>query len=200
MTTTDAIQVSSKYCAAPLEKETISCSSSDILGKTHSVFTDRLCDNFRDCPNGEDEGELSPCEAVGEPTPSGCCRTMFFNGEECVYDSDFRGFDSWICNDENGQIVKSIYFVRETGFWYIGDGAQPEDIFAGWRFFDEIEGGELCPPQTIWSRGNAVTCKVKPVTTDFCADKVCAGNLVCVNRLDQAECICKAPNFMKVSY
>ncbi|CAG5104451.1 Oidioi.mRNA.OKI2018_I69.chr1.g1260.t1.cds [Oikopleura dioica] len=186
MTTTDAIQVSSKYCAAPLEKETVSCSSSDILGKTHSVFTDRLCDNFRDCPNGEDEnGELSPCEAVG-----GQLRWAVAKRCSSMNKSAFMTQNS-----------ASIYFVMETGSWYVGEGPQPEDISDGWRYFDDIkgdiEGGDWCPPQTVWNRGNAVACKVKPVTTDFCADEVCAGNLVCVNRLDQGECICKSPNFMK---
>jgi len=199
MTTTDAIEVRAKYCSAPFEKETVSCSSSDILGKTHLVFADRLCDNFRDCQDGEDEGVLSECETVGPPTPNNCCETMFFNGEECTYDSEFGGKDSWICLDENGNVAKSIFFVHQLITWYIGQGPQP-NIFEGWKAYDQIIVDEVCPPKKIWENGNSITCKVKPVVNDFCAETVCSGNLTCENRNNESVCVCKEPNFLKVQY
>ena len=197
MTSTDALQVRAKYCSAPFEKETISCSSSDLLGKFHLVFADRLCDNFWDCPEGEDEGLLSECETVGEPTPNDCCGTMFFNGEECNYDSEFGGKDSWICLDENGDINKSIFYVHQLNTWYIGKGAQP-NIYEGWKVYDQIVTDEVCPPKGTWETGNSVTCNVKPVVTDFCAETACAENLTCENRNNEGICVCKEPNFMKV--
>ena len=72
MTTLDAIKVNSFYCAANNEnsnykkgKEIMECLEPDETGLIPPVFKDRVCDNFRDCPGGEDEdGTLGKCKAT----------------------------------------------------------------------------------------------------------------------------------------
>ena len=70
MTTTDALQIQYKYCKMPdadfQYKEHVQSGTLDNFGTNKPVFTDRLCDNQPDCPNGADEGTIAPCISAGD--------------------------------------------------------------------------------------------------------------------------------------
>ena len=78
MTTLDALKTEQFYCEdnsnRPVNgyKPKVTCATSDVLNVALPVFTERLCDNVKDCPNGEDEGTMYQC--VQEKTESGCCK------------------------------------------------------------------------------------------------------------------------------
>ena len=60
MTTTDSLRLSAFYCrhrADYVEKEQTVCNSVDKLGFRRPVFVDRICDNVKDCEDGEDESQ-----------------------------------------------------------------------------------------------------------------------------------------------
>ena len=84
-----------------VEKEFLSCSSNDKFGFQvlpifltflfttyfkRPVFTDRVCDNQRDCYGGEDEsldGNVALATCIPESTTgNGCCSSYLINGEE----------------------------------------------------------------------------------------------------------------------
>ena len=55
----------------------MTCPVADKTGVLLPVFTDRLCDNFPDCPDGADEdGTMFPCDI--KKTTAQCCDTFMF--------------------------------------------------------------------------------------------------------------------------
>lgn len=117
ISTTDALQAQRLYCAdtknddgSPMfpdfqYKATSSCTAEDEVGEIRSVFNDRFCDGFPDCPNGEDEdGSIMPCVEKYPRTDKGCCGGLLFNNKECVYSSEklFFGEGTWDCEDGTG--------------------------------------------------------------------------------------------------
>merc|ERR1712176_941399 len=69
MTTTDSLQFEDMYCKEMPQyraKPAVTCQSTDHFGFTRPLYTDRLCDGYSDCPNGEDEdGTIAPCDPNG---------------------------------------------------------------------------------------------------------------------------------------
>ena len=102
LTTTDALQVQWHYCrdrpGYPY-KNTMRCTGADPTGQMLEVFTDRLCDNVKDCFGGEDEGmgnghgePLAHCKLAAGRTINGCCSWIIMNGEECIWSTYYSSF------------------------------------------------------------------------------------------------------------
>ena len=82
-------------------KPTTKCPRKDELGVHQQVFTDRVCDGHRDCPNGEDEdGTLGECYNSTEVTPQGCCMNIIANhkyANDCTRSGELNGKDTYNC-------------------------------------------------------------------------------------------------------
>jgi len=91
VTTTDALQIQWHYCRNRPDfsyKNSVSCTSADRSGQILNVFTDRLCDNVKDCHGGEDEGTIAACKNAGGTAPGGCCNIIVIDSDECTYDRE----------------------------------------------------------------------------------------------------------------
>ena len=85
-TTLDFIKINEFYCPAlmgPVVHEPasiIDCLTPDETGLVPPIFRNRLCDNFNDCPDGEDEdSSLAQCEIKGDLSKNGCCQTLIIS-------------------------------------------------------------------------------------------------------------------------
>ena len=90
VTTTDALQVQTKYCKSKnssfVYKQHESCRSGDNFGIQRPLFVDRFCDNSMDCFGKEDEdGSIIECIPFGTNTDNGCCAVYVFRGTEYAH-------------------------------------------------------------------------------------------------------------------
>ena len=202
MTTTDALQIQYKYCKMPDEdfkyKETVQCGTLDNFGTDKPVFTDRLCDNQADCPNGADEGTIAPCIPAGDPLPSGCCSVMSFNGVTFNYAGQNAGHDYWNAeNIEQNQFKHIVYFsgYSANGDWFVTDKTIEEITTGGrisWYSRIILEEPSKCPPSGEGWSWMAPTCMYSGAQTeDFCANANCHANADCKNLFNSHECTCK---------
>ena len=114
ISTTDALQAQKFYCQDLTDgggnamfpnfqfKDGTTCTTLDEVGAIRTVFTDRLCDGWQDCPNSEDEdGTIVACKAKHAKTPDGCCGGVMRGDVECVYTTDnlFKGKGTYACTD-----------------------------------------------------------------------------------------------------
>ena len=201
MTTTDALQIQYKYCKMPdadyKYKETVQCGTLDNFGTNKPVFTDRLCDNQPDCPNGADEGKIAPCIPDGEPLPSGCCSVMSFNGVRFEYAGQNAGHDYWNAEEMATNNHKHIIFFSgfsNGGDWFVTDKTIEEITTGGsisWYSRVSLQAPSKCPPTEGWS-WQAPTCIYKGAQTeDFCAKANCHANATCKNLFNSHQCTCK---------
>jgi len=160
ITTTDALQVQWLYCRDRSEyeyKSTLACPTADRTGQMLQVFSDRLCDNVKDCYGGEDEGSMGECKPFGEVTQNGCCQVIMFDGQECVYDRQFMGKDGYLC--ANGRTLKNVkkMNVGLEGWVYADADAWSEtDIW----YYEELDQDTTCPNDGEWSLGAKIECKL----------------------------------------
>ena len=193
LTTTDALQVQAHYCLNTEEfprKASQICTTLDRADQQLRVFNDRLCDNKRDCPNGEDEGEMKECEKMPERTQNGCCSTVIFhldNGPiECTNRDDndvHNSKDAFICEypfsfypekDPEFKLKFMTWWNGTTG-WFLD--TKPLNSSEFW-WYDRAWGDVQCPddPSLKWNareganwtkfgggRPSHVACKVKGV-------------------------------------
>lgn len=189
MTTTDVLQVQHRYCDVDVEmpsykKPTTMCKSKDLLGHTFPVFNDRLCDGHKDCPNGEDEGTIVPCEMEGNPTSLGCCEQIVMGGVICRARGTFSGRDAYTCADSADHI---IFFAKQHGIWYSSTSGLPTTT---WMYDTMSITDSVCPPTGDWEYGVSVYCKSKPVLVDNCKDHDCHATQQCINASDGYKCQC----------
>lgn len=202
MTTTDALQIQWKYCKRVDEsfeyKENVGCQSEDLWAVEKPVFTDRLCDNQSDCPGGTDEGTIAPCIPAGEPTPSGCCGLMSFNGVDFAYTGVHDGYDYWTKTADfpHSQYENIVHYkgYSAVGDWFVTNIAMETTLTTGSISFNSrvsLTEDSKCPPATGWS-WTAPSCKYNGAQTeDFCASATCHADAECTNLFSGHKCSCK---------
>ena len=190
MTTTDALQLEAMYCEQMpqyQQKSTIACPTVDKFGFNRPVFSDRLCDNRKDCTNGEDEGTIAQCQAFGTNTANGCCEVYVVDGHECTFTGaspSGGGRDAFQCSSN------SRYIYHWGGHWIYGADSTMD---TGTSISAYITIGDQCPPARFNTGGDKdVICKVAGVLTTgtACDGDPCGANAQCFLTDDGHECQC----------
>ena len=191
MTTTDSLQLEAMYCEnmpQNLQKATIACPTVDKFGFNRPVFSDRLCDNRKDCTNGEDEGSIATCKEFGTNTANGCCEVYILaESSECTLTAEPApsggGRDSYEC--DNGK-----YIYHWGGHWIAGGDST---MNSGTSISSYITISDQCPPAVFTEgAGWAVTCKVDGIllTGSACDGNPCGDNAECFLTDDGHSCTC----------
>ena len=96
--------------------------------------SDKLCDNFYDCPGQEDEGELVECIPFGTNTVNGCCQSYFYRGEEFVLEGQWQGYDYYKSLDDSS---KFLIYYQSRNTWYLDttDGMMNR---RGWSYQEAV--------------------------------------------------------------
>ena len=96
--------------------------------------SDKLCDNFYDCPGQEDEGELVECIPFGTNTVNGCCQSYFYRGEEFVFEGQWQGYDYYKSLDDSS---KFLIYYQSRNKWYLDttDGMMNRQ---GWSYQEAV--------------------------------------------------------------
>ncbi|CBY23496.1 unnamed protein product [Oikopleura dioica] len=208
ITTTDALQLQTQYCKDPtdargrkwfpkfIHSDTTKCTSEDEVGHLRDVFSNRLCDGFEDCPNGEDEGEIAECAETHPRTTDGCCGGVLLKWLEspCVFNpnSTFNYKSEnpvWECPD--GDVLTT--YDRSTGRRWI---KLKKEFYpyegGGFSWSDVLDFNSTCPPigETM-EYGRELSCGISGIVqTNFCASNDCHEHATCENRFDSSLCIC----------
>ena len=98
-----------------------------------TFLSDKLCDNFYDCPGQEDEGELIECIPFGTNTANGCCQSYFYRDEEFALEGQWQGHDYYKSVVDSSKFL--IYFPSRD-IWYLDttDGMMHN---SGWSFQEQ---------------------------------------------------------------
>ena len=218
MTTTDSLQLIWSYCNDDADqgnpKDTIQCGSDDNLNVNRPVYLDRLCDNRRDCHNGEDEAgeagglaECIPAEIINDGSAwDGCCGNYFLDGVELVPGAnDFNGSPTYVNPSDTSRALVRM----SNGRWaYSAEGIPSSNSFAIFGG-QPVDTGSTCPPtdNTLvgWADGGVlagtpfeITCKMGGFqlfnAVDECAEgtHTCVDEAVCTDTPGSFRCDCPA--------
>ena len=197
MTTTDALQIQTLYCSN-IEgfeyKETIQCPSADRHNLLRPVFTDRVCNNAKDCTGAEDEQDngIAHCLPFGSNTENGCCQVYLIDNKECTIheESGANGRDTYQCDCGDGDICRSLEW--SGGRWWFAFG----DSFNGVDHWSWTESDAMCPPTALWTGTNNYWLQCKWDGAEFgdgdqCLDNNCDPNATCTDKYQDYQCTCK---------
>ena len=135
-TTTDMLEVQQMCRTMDSDfvlKETVNCLNADRFGVIRPVFTDRLCDGFRDCDDGSDEGDINECAAKGGKTATGCC-SVYSIPESSQFPGEYvwdEASSSW--KGDRDYIGKLPSWYNTPDGWYIrqyNSGSYFPDMYA----------------------------------------------------------------------
>lgn len=116
LSTQDALHIQEKYC--PYTNPTVLCPSKGRVGMSRKIFSNRICDGIKDCPEGEDEdGTLGKCIPYGVLSQNQCCQTLIANGEIFSRDGEFNSKDFYRSADNSDHII-----FYDNDIWYYGIG------------------------------------------------------------------------------
>ena len=132
--------------------------SLDKFNFNRPVFTDRICDNVKDCFHGEDESldlDVAMATCVPEEELStGCCKTYMMDGEEFEQAGQISNIDAFMSTtDTNSWILRlnvgsNTWFVTRTGL------PDNEGSFSYYALSTETE--TTCPPDSGWATGSGI--------------------------------------------